>query len=206
MTVLIGIGTGRCGTLSLCTLLNRQNGVAVTHETRPLLSWSGSDRQTVIDRLYSVREAAEDAGMTCWGDISFFNLNYLPVYFELFPEVKVVYLYRKEEDVVRSYLRKLRKWPIVNQKPVNHWTDSPKRTPTEFDKCFPHYDENLFDAISRYCREYRTRCEEIKAGLPQESFYEMETDDLSISERVECLFDWLGLDPPFQSLQCHEVN
>ena len=37
--IILGTGTGRCGSFSLARLLNQQPGVQVSHEDPPLLPW-----------------------------------------------------------------------------------------------------------------------------------------------------------------------
>jgi len=37
--LIIGLGTGRCGTHSLVDVLNAQDGAAVVHEDKPILHW-----------------------------------------------------------------------------------------------------------------------------------------------------------------------
>ena len=58
--VLLGIGTGRCGTLSLADLLSHQPGTRVTHECRPTLPWTAVDAQMRIGhRLAELRQASD---------------------------------------------------------------------------------------------------------------------------------------------------
>ena len=42
--IVLGIGTGRCATASLATLLNEQEDSSVSHEVRPLLPWNTENR------------------------------------------------------------------------------------------------------------------------------------------------------------------
>ena len=37
--ILIGMGTGRCGSKSLARLMGKQNGWHSTHESKPVLPW-----------------------------------------------------------------------------------------------------------------------------------------------------------------------
>jgi hypothetical protein len=114
--VVLGVGTGRCGTLSLTRLLNRQAGIHVTHERPPYLPWkSETPRDLIAARLSAFR--ADSPGAVIVGDVAFFYLNYLPDALALDDRLRVVCLRRPKHEVVASY----RRWISCRSGPdVNH--------------------------------------------------------------------------------------
>ncbi len=118
--LILGVGTGRCGTLSLSRLLNRQPGLRVTHERQPYLPWKcESPRDLIAARLNALR--ADNAGSAIAGDVAFYYLNYLPDALELDDRLRVVCLRRPKHEVVASY----RRWISCRSGPdVNHWAAS----------------------------------------------------------------------------------
>ncbi|MGN6546966.1 MAG: hypothetical protein ACTHK7_18065 [Aureliella sp.] len=117
-----GIGTGRCGTLSLARLLNSQVDVKVTHEMRPLLDWDAPhDEQRRIARARLERLAREsDAGLV--GDVASFYLPYLPYLLEASEDIRVVCLRRPRHEVIASFIAWLERTESL---PVNHWLERP---------------------------------------------------------------------------------
>lgn len=51
--IILGLGSGRCGTLSLAHVLNRQPGVQVSHEERPRLPWKRLPGEWVIRERFA---------------------------------------------------------------------------------------------------------------------------------------------------------
>lgn len=54
-TIILGIGTGRCGTKSLSHLLSRCRGAVVTHEASPSLPWSPTPKSVAEAWEYLTR-------------------------------------------------------------------------------------------------------------------------------------------------------
>ena len=109
--VVIGLGTGRCGTVSLSKLLSAQAGVLVTHEAAPLLPWE-VDR-VKLERHVPYIQGWLDKGCSVAGDVAYFWLPYVPLFDEVFSRWKAVGLIRDRDEVVHSFLRK------TTQR--NHW-------------------------------------------------------------------------------------
>jgi len=126
--LIFGIGTGRCGTVSLCELLNRQKFSNFTHENRPLLSWDGP--RSELDKRIEDLLLMEGSYV---GDIAFFYLPYINYILSNYPDTKIVCLKRPEHEVVRSYMKKTRG--------RNHWVKHNGLiwNRCEWDKCFPKY-------------------------------------------------------------------
>lgn len=59
-SILLGIGTGRCGLASLARVLNRQTEAQSSFEEPPLLPWRHTDGQRVLgERFARFRREAE---------------------------------------------------------------------------------------------------------------------------------------------------
>lgn len=98
--IIIGCGTGRCGTASLAYLL-RQNGINATHELPPHLPWE-VDEKLLASRIEYFRNAKKPVA-----DVAFYYLPYLPFLLRKFPELVVVGLRRDREETIRSFEKKL---------------------------------------------------------------------------------------------------
>jgi len=133
----LGIGTGRCGTVSLAKMIDGK------HELRPLLPWE-RDWEVFSEH----RRNIEQFETNCF--VAFYYLKYLPELFELY-DLRVVCLKRDRQETIESYLRK-----VPNQ---NHWGKGGKN---EWSKCYPTY--NLADkrkAIACYYDEYYRKAERL---------------------------------------------
>mmetsp|Transcript_32551 Transcript_32551/g.45161 ORF Transcript_32551/g.45161 Transcript_32551/m.45161 type:complete len:229 (-) Transcript_32551:492-1178(-) len=115
--VVIGVGTGRCGTKSFQKLLNKQPGTSITHETGA--EWCYPDCTGCSDLYWndaghepSHEERRALAGKRLQelqrrkaelvGDIAAWNLPYVEHFLELDPEVKILVLKRTREHTIRS--------------------------------------------------------------------------------------------------------
>lgn len=142
--IVFGVGTGRCGTVSLCELLNNQIGANFTHEDKQELPWKFS--REIIDRKLQDISSREGKYV---GDVAFYYLPYVEHILEKYPEAKFLYLERSKDEVVRSYLRKTwRRNHWVNHRGII-WRKDPK-----WDKCFPNFNKFRKRAAIRSYWEY----------------------------------------------------
>jgi len=150
--IVIGTGTGRCGTVTLAKLFGAQLNCISTHEDHPLLPWERNIEDFHIKcDLVSTRPCgiAASVGMD-WA-------RYIDNLFERFGDgARVVVLERDIEEVVESYMKK-----TGGERYRNHWTreDDPMRKmpPMIWDHVYPKYDDippcRKRDAIARYCED-----------------------------------------------------
>ena len=106
--VILGIGTGRCGTVSLSDLLNKQENASFSHELKIKLQkavdynaplpWEYD--QKVFDRAWN--SVLHYDGQYV-GDVAMFWLPYLEKLFVMTEDVKVICLQREKEEVVKKY-------------------------------------------------------------------------------------------------------
>ncbi len=138
--ILIGLGSGRSGTASLTSLVDRQPGAICFHEMNPSCAvfsgnpqpqrnavhefralLAGGDRARLsIDysRPSSVQTyaALQTMGeLKLIGDIAYYYLNYIEELFELAPECVAVCMKRDRESTVDSWMQKsaIRRWPSL---------------------------------------------------------------------------------------------
>jgi len=146
--VIIGCGTGRCGTVSLAKLLNNQPETKATHERLPRLPWR-VDFHLLYTRISQFRQ--ELRKVTRIADVAFYYLPYIPYLLREFPTLRVVALQRDREETVRSYSEKLG--------PRNHFLDHPEefgyRPDPRWDPCYPKYPPVRRETALRiYWEEY----------------------------------------------------
>lgn len=93
--IIIGLGTGRCGTRSLTKLLN-ENGIPATHEKWRLV-WK-PDKERCLRVLKKMVDAGES-------DVGFYWLNYVDIVLSKYPSTKFVCFKREKEKVLESFSR-----------------------------------------------------------------------------------------------------
>lgn len=132
MSIVIGLGTGRCGTMSLADLLNGQRQSVCFHELNPgCMSWSES-YGTVFSMLRDFKDILEHgphdrlavdltgdnnrpaleklrslAAIDTIGDVGFYYLPYVERILTDFPEIKFPCLKRDKAATVQSYVKKM---------------------------------------------------------------------------------------------------
>ncbi|MBI1374559.1 MAG: hypothetical protein GC159_17720 [Phycisphaera sp.] len=162
--LVIGIGTGRCGTLSLATLLSAQLDVHVGHESRPLLPWNPKDAtEDIVARFETLQKRHQRARLV--GDVAFYYLNYVPILLEHFPDVKVVCLRRSLEGTIESYDRWVSQHHGDN---VDNWRqDRQGLQSNEWTPCYPKFPvSNRRDGIRAYWKTYYQTVEQLAQAYP----------------------------------------
>jgi len=176
--MIIGLGTGRCGTVSLCQVL-RNAGLNVAHELKPVMNWQTGKGKDRLNYLNS-------KGVQ--GDIAFWYLNFVEEMNESCDDIRFVCLQRNVDEVVDSYMRK------TNGR--NHWMHhdgSNWRLDFEWDQCYPKYDvQDKSEGIRLYWEEYQKRSSEYQDKM--ENFKVFDTNCLNSKEGIQSIFDFLNLD------------
>lgn len=163
--IILGMGTGRCGTRSLATLLNRQAGAKVTHEEYPLLMWRSPRRENLVERLNRILTSRKAKIV---GDVASFYLPYAEAAIEFDPEIRIVCLQRPRKEVIHSFCQWIDK---VHPLPTNHWARQP--APGWYHEpiwtpIFPQYDTtDRLKGIGRYWDEYFERAESLQTRFPK---------------------------------------
>lgn len=182
----IGIGTGRCGTMSLAQLINGCKDCTVYHELRAhteLLPWK-FDKQLALRKLKMLREIP---GIV-YGDIAFYYLNYIEFFIERVPDIRVIHIYREKSAVIRSFMNKT--------EGRNHWMppNSKYRVDTIWDKYFPTYTDVATkpEAISRYYDEYLSLVATLIKKYP-ERILSIDVGQIDDKQQINKLFCFLNI-------------
>jgi hypothetical protein len=196
-SIVLGIGTGRCGLRSLAKLLNQQPETQSSYEEPPLLPWKPSDAERVIRERFARFRARGREQILC--DVASFYLPYLDAAIAAEPSIRIICFRRPREEVVVSFCEWLdASFPL----PTNHWTDRPAlgwhhdplRTPT-----YPQYDtQNREEAIRRYWDEYYRHVEELRTRHPDRIRIFDTYETLNAPGGMKDLLEFAGVPPDRQ--------
>lgn len=157
--LVIGLGTGRCGTQSLAHLLTQQTAALVYHEKAHYgIGWHGSEKK--IDELLAW--ASTQTHLQMVGDVAFYYLPYVEYILARNPTVKFICLQRNCADTVASYLQKTKPW--------NHWIvhEGGAWQPSEWDDCYPKYSvPDKQSALAMFWYEYYFTATRLQALHPK---------------------------------------
>lgn len=178
--VIFGLGTGRCGTVTLANLLNNQPGINARHESLfGLASWRFNEHylKLLIDQV--------ESGVN---DIAFYNLPYVYNLSKYFLSAKFVCLKRSKDQTVNSYM--------IKTDGRNHWTSGKGEWNADgiWDKCYPTYPFDKKTSIALYWEEYYYIANRLERLMPDrfrvfDMYYVLNTES---GQRT--LFEFLGLD------------
>lgn len=177
--MIIGLGTGRCGTVSLSKLLQRA-GLNVTHELKPVMSWCSDD---IVHRVNTLNKARVD------GDIAFWYLNYIEELNEKYgsDNIRFICMQRDPDEVVESFLKKTTG--------RNHWmkhNNTKWKLDPCWDKCFPKYEvKDKAAAIRLYCKGYHEKSKYYSRNL--RNFKVCNINELNTKDEVASIFNFLKL-------------
>lgn len=183
--LIIGLGTGRCGSLSLSYFLSNQPGMKVLHEgtiyqKKHIIKWE-KDHENLLEWIDKLENISDNNQY--FGDIGMYFLPYVSFIISRFPNVRFICLKRKREQVVKSFL----KWSSS----VNHWYEHDGTTwdkDAMMDSAFPKFNEpDKAKAIGLYWDMYYEEIDRLIATYPQNiSCFSIESLN-SISGRNEIL-------------------
>ena len=167
--LVIGCGTGRCGSVSLVKFLDSQPGVSMLHEgviggdrrVHHLVPWYDGETQ-----LWSwLAELENSSGDADWyGDVGFYFLPYLPAIFKRHPTSRAICLERDRKQVIRSYLEKTEGRNHWFRHEGDGWAQDP-----EWDPCYPHYaEQDKRKALGLYWDQYHSTAMEYCARFPDQ--------------------------------------
>jgi hypothetical protein len=157
--VVLGLGSGRCGSTSLAEILRRVPRAIATHEIAPYVNWDPLPCQ--ID-FHLRRFALLRRFFPLVGDCAHWWLRAVEQVFAAIPDSLAFGLVRDEADCVRS-------WMAVSPPDVNHWVAPHNHIwpADKWDPLYPHYElppdarrdpaHAKAQLIHRYVREYNER-------------------------------------------------
>ncbi len=184
--LIFGLGTGRCGTVSLYRLLNFQKNSFFTHESKPLLPWRFN--QKIID-IKLKKYFNKDKNYI--GEVSLSFLPYVEYIIKKYPLTKFIVLKRPKQDVIKSFLTHTR------LSKYNHWIehDGKKwRKGGKWDTMFPKYKLNSKEkAIALYWENYYEHVDELLKKYPK-SIRVFKTEDLNHESKVKEILDFCEIE------------
>lgn len=187
--LIIGVGSGRCGSTTLATLLDRQNNARVSHEHSPILYWNGASS---ADNYHIERFRRLSARYDLVGDVAHWWLPRLEMMIRRFPSVRVIALKRDRQATVRSFLA------IKGgngRGAINHWVkhDGDYWKPNIWDPCYPKYQSDSLEvAIGEYWDEYYRRVDSLKENYPN-NIRLFETEALSDPGTQSAILTFAGV-------------
>lgn len=182
--IIVGLGTGRCGTQSLATILDSQYRARVEHERHDAnIAWEGDEL-----RVGSfVRQCMGARDLDLVGDISFYYLPYVEHILTIAPHARFICLKRDRQATIKSYMT----WTGRR----NHWMrhDGAQWKLDKWDRCYPKYPAaDKAEAIGLYWDDYYRRSEALEAAHP-EAFRVFTTNSLNSEAGQHAIFDFIGL-------------
>jgi hypothetical protein len=190
-TIIIGTGTGRCGTKSLATLLNKQPSSRVTHERYkynvPFPPDSYYSNQLIKDCAFHKR-----TGYYLIGDVALQWIWYANDLMKV-NGLKMVYLRRHPLEVHDSFVRKVKPYGY------HHWEKN-GATPSEWDKAYPYFK---IHGLAKYIELSQMTALDMSEKYPG-WFRIMDMEDLNDPEAQVELFNWLGMNNYIVDATIHE--
>ncbi len=197
--IILGIGTGQCGTFSLASVLDRQADAQVSHQEPPRLPW----RRPTGDRVIRQRFARfrQNRAAPVLGDVASFYLPYVEDIIAAEPEVRIVCLKRPRADVIAGFCQWLDKTQPL---PVNHWAEEPAPGwyhAADLSHCFPQYQtQDREEGIGRYWDEYYRRVDDLVGRYPEHIRPYDTGQALNTEEGLRDLLTFAGFPPEKQVL------
>ena len=189
--VILGIGTGRCGTVSLSHLLNKQKDSRFSHELKIKIE-KKTDYNTPLPWEYN-----DKAFNSAWnsilhynghsvGAVSMFWLPYLEKLFSISEDLKVICLQRNKQGVINSYLKKT--------EGRNHWIkhDGKQWDFCPWDNSYPNFEvQNKEEALNKYWDYYYQLVDGLMQKYPNRIKI-FQITDLNNEKKVEELLTFAG--------------
>lgn len=183
--IIIGLGTGRCGTLSLSKLLDGCSNLHSIHEKEMdiLLPWvfnGKSFARKVVQLKAPTKSIAE---------IAFFYLPYTSFLKQEFPNIKFICLRRNKSQTIDSFMETTgtdNHWAFPENK---EWTRN-----SRWDQCFPKYQDTYTkqECITRYYDEYYDMAKRYEILFPK-NFKIFDINLLNTKEGQKEIFDFVGI-------------
>ncbi len=181
--LLVGLGTGRCGTLSLARLLDAQPECCAHHEYFEYNLGVEPSPEHVAELARLARATAPRV----FADVHLVYLWHVPALLALDLDVRFLCLRREREATVQSFLRKVG--------PRHHWYahDGRRFLADAWDRCFPKYGEpDRAAALGRYWDDYYQRAEAFARDRP-ERFAIFPVAALNSAAGQAAILDFAGL-------------
>lgn len=179
--LIIGLGSGRCGTVSLASLLRLQEKTSVTHENCPV-PWEFDEHAwdwIITKKLLSGNKPYDTEVI---GDVGYYWINYIDRLLDLKLDTTFVCLKRDRKEVIESM------WGYtsgLNVHPTDDWY-----------RMYPRYDAHPKDAVGLMWDDYYEIAEACLRKYP-DKFILMDMDDaLNDEDKQEKMLKFMGFSNP----------
>lgn len=185
-TLILGIGTGRCGTLALCDFLRHQPEMyctteavkipwyyedEITEKSDPIFLWIKSDKKIV-------------------GDVGSYTLPHVRKIAKLFDDVRLLVVQRDKQATIKSWMKK-------THEKHNYWVPHTLGIWKDdlYDPFFPTFKDmerkTKQEAISVYYDFYYDECKKLKSDFKTLWF---KTEDSEKIETRKQILEFCGFD------------
>ena len=145
--LIIGLGTGHCGTRSLAKLFSLQEDTIAFHEFPPPVAISSTPGliKERLDLLLCQRPGTI-------ADVAFWYLPFVKLIWSQAPSAKFICLERPKDEFIHSVL----KYIAPGYFPLQYFKTNPRVKGPEFGMCFPQYPHSLTkeQALGSYWEDY----------------------------------------------------
>jgi len=189
--MLFGLGTGRCGTMSLARILDSCKEACITHEGRVLTPHANGLLPWVVDEglLWSNVKELREKDYPIVGDVGFYYLPYVDLILSRYPDSKFISVQRDKEGTVESYMRKTvgrNHWQPIGR--GSNWRRDPK-----WDPCYPKYDSTTkYKALEKYWEEYYKTCKALSLKYP-DNIRVFPMEDLNSTRGLKRIAAFVGI-------------
>ena len=187
--VIIGLGPGRCGTMSLAILLSAQESMVVHHEGEPRLSWNASIYEFIAK--WSSLFYAISPPLPIIVDIANWYLPFVPYILKSNDKVKFICLRRDIDEIVNSFMLKVPNTSHWTDKKSKYWNKNWERS-HDYRKHFPKYDLPKEEGCRKYVEEYYSSAENYAERLPNK-FKIFNVNALNTEEGVKSILSFCGM-------------
>ena len=196
--LILGIGTGRCGSTSLAKLLQRQKNCYASHEHTPRLPWIVNNKRLDFHKR-RFHLLLNKYNFVC--DVSHWWLPYIEELAQDF-NISIVVLKREKEATVNSFYRIK---GSGEKGSINHWLDHNGSVWQKniWDECYPSYNvSDIKEAISLYWEQYYAEVESVRKR-ESSSIAVFDTNDLSNKNTQYKLLQFCGFSDPVLDKNLH---
>jgi hypothetical protein len=198
--VVLGIGSGRCGSTTLTYAMKRVSGACATHENPPSIYWQPCEEQLSchVERFRLLTQY-----FAVVFDASYWWLNARERIFREFPQAKPIGLYRDTQSCVESFMAQ----KGSGKGSLNHWAppDNGIWATSTGDPCLPSYplpetsavdpDGAKRSMLERYVGEYNDALARLAESMPERVLL-ARTEELNSAETYARMSDFVGFELP----------
>lgn len=186
--LVMGLGSGRCGTYSLYRLLEAQKGFISIHEGF-YLPWYDIDLLTMWRHLERLRVVG--ANVHSVATTSFVWINYIPEIMAHMHKPRCICLRRSREETVDSFETRFPTFNLFTARDCKHWKGQEYEDTVRLFQ-WPKYSLPRKEATGAYWDEYYEKAE-YWAGRYPDCFRIFNIEDLNTETGVTAILNFAGV-------------